>query len=70
LVLADLAGLTIRFPAKYLHVPNTTFALLRPLALNRINLVEVVSTYTELTLIVAERDLERTFVVLNRFKGS
>ncbi len=70
LVLENLASLTVRFPAKYLHTPNTTFALLRPLALNRINLVEVVSTYTELTIVVAERDLERSFVVLNRFPSA
>jgi hypothetical protein len=70
LVLENLASLTVRFPAKYLHTPNTTFALLRPLALNRINLVEVVSTYTELTIVVAERDLERSFVVLNRFPST
>lgn len=70
LILEDLASLTLRFPSKYLHVPNTTYALLRPLALNRINLVEVVSTFTELTLVVASRDLERAFLVLNRLPSA
>jgi hypothetical protein len=49
-----------------LHTPNTIFALLRPLALNRINLVEVVSTYTELTVIVAEKNLQAAFFVLSK----
>jgi hypothetical protein len=66
LVLENLASLTLRFPSRYLHTPNTTFALLRPLALNRINIVEVVSTYTELTVIVAEKDLQAAFAVLSR----
>jgi hypothetical protein len=66
LVLENLASLTLRFPSRYLHTPNTTFALLRPLALNRINIVEVVSTYTELTVIVAEKDLQASFAVLSR----
>lgn len=65
LVLHDLACLTIRFPARYLHTPNTIFTLLRPLALNRINIVEVVSTYTELSVVVAEQDLQAAFAIFS-----
>jgi len=65
IIVEHLAGLTIRFPAKYLHTPNTIFTLLRPLALNRINILEVVSTYTELTIIVAEKNLKAAFAVLS-----
>lgn len=65
LVLHDLACLTIRFPARYLHTPNTIFTLLRPLALNRINIVEVVSTYTELSVVVAEQDLQSAFAIFS-----
>lgn len=66
LVVENLAGLTVRFPAKYLTTPNTIFALLRPLAVARINIVEVVSTYTELTVVVAQKDLQAAFAVLSR----
>lgn len=62
----ELASLTLRFPSRYLHTPNTTFALIRPLALNRINIVEVVSTFTELTVVVAEKDLQATFAVMSK----
>ena len=65
LILHDLACLTIRFPARYLHTPNTIFTLLRPLALNRINIVEVVSTYTELSVVVAEQDLQSAFAIFS-----
>jgi hypothetical protein len=34
--------------------------------LARINLVEVVSTYTELTVVVAQKDLQAAFAVLSR----
>jgi hypothetical protein len=61
----NLASLTLRFPSRYLHTPNTTFALIRPLALHRINIVEVVSTYTELTVVVAEKDLQAAFAVMS-----
>lgn len=66
MVQEDLASLTLRFPSRYLHTPNTTFALIRPLALHRINIVEVVSTYTELTVVVAEQDLQAAFAVMSK----
>lgn len=66
LVLENLASLTLRFSTRYINTPNTTFALLRPLALNRINIVEVVSTYTELTVVVAQKDLQTAFAVFSR----
>lgn len=66
LVQDQLASLSLRFPAHYLHTPNTIFALIRPLALNRINIVEVVSTYTELTVVVAEEDLQAAFAVMSK----
>ena len=66
LVVENLASLTLRFSPRYLNIPNTIFALLRPLALNRINIVEVVSTYTEITVIVRERDLQAAFAVLSK----
>jgi hypothetical protein len=62
----NLASLTMRFSSRYLHTPNTTFALIRPLALHRINIVEVVSTYTELTVVVAEKDLQAAFAVMSQ----
>lgn len=66
LVVEHLASITLRFSPRYLNIPNTIFALLRPLALNRINIVEVVSTYTEMTMIVAEKDLQAAFGVVSK----
>ena len=66
LIQEELASLSLRFPAHYLHTPNTIFALIRPFALNRINIVEVVSTYTELTVVVAEKDLQAAFAIMSK----
>jgi hypothetical protein len=66
LLLENLASITLRFPPQYINKPNTTFAMLRPLALRRINLVEVVSTFTELSIIVAQRDLQAVFLTYSR----
>ena len=65
MVLKNLASITLQFSTKYINKPNTTFAMLRPLALQRINIVEVVSTYTELTVILAEKDLQLAFSVFS-----
>ncbi len=65
LFIDKLASVTVRYGEKVLTIPNVTFAIIRPLALKRINIVEIVSTYTELTFIVSEKDLQETFLTLN-----
>ena len=67
-VVPNLAGITLRFSPKYLYTPNTTFALLRPLAMRRINVVEVASTFTELTIILAMPDLEAALVIFTNLQ--
>lgn len=57
LIFDDLASLTIRIGEDCITTPNVTFALVRMFALKRINIVEIVSTFTELTFILHQRDL-------------
>jgi hypothetical protein len=61
LVFDNLAGLTLRFDERYIHIPNQTFALVRLLAMRRINIIEVVSTFTELTFLLHQNDLKEAF---------
>ncbi|HEY4518142.1 MAG TPA: hypothetical protein VJG48_00780 [Candidatus Paceibacterota bacterium] len=56
LKLKDLVAITIHLADNAISTPNITYALLRRIALKNINLVEIVSTYTELTFIVARKD--------------
>lgn len=56
LALQNLAAITLQVGESAISTPSVTYSILRRLALRRINLVEVVSTHTEITLIVAERD--------------
>lgn len=51
-VLENLVAVTVSFDAGYLNIPNTIFGLLEPLAVRQINLLEIVSTYTQLSVIV------------------
>ncbi len=64
-VIKNLVGLTARFDPKYLAIPNVIFAFVRRLSLKRINIAEIVSTYTELTFIIDQKDLQEAFLALN-----
>ncbi len=61
-----LVAVTVRFSPDYLDVPNTIFTLMASLAAQRINIIEVVSTFTELSFIVRQEELEKSIAALNR----
>lgn len=67
-VALGLAAVTVTYPsADYLFTPGITYALIRQIALQRINLVEKCSTYSEETFFVAEEDAAATFECLKPF---
>lgn len=53
----NLIGITVKFDLGYLEVPNLIFALTRRLSYKNINIIEIVSTATELTYILEKKDL-------------
>ncbi|HUB93885.1 MAG TPA: hypothetical protein VMB52_05270 [Verrucomicrobiae bacterium] len=54
---SNLIGITVKFAPNNLEVPNLIFALTRRLAYKNINIIEVVSTATEMTYIIEKRDV-------------
>lgn len=66
-VIQDLVGVTVHFSEAYLQEPNLIYSILSVLASKRINLLEIVSTYTELTIIVEKENLEKTIGALQRY---
>lgn len=62
--LKDLSSLTIKLPEKVLFLPGVYFFFLRALALEKINVIEVISTFRELNIILEDKDIERAFSVL------
>jgi hypothetical protein len=65
LCLENLAALTIQFATQYINTPNMYFALFRAIAVKRLNVVDVISTFTELTFLVRQSDLNELFVLMN-----
>lgn len=60
----DLSAITIRLPKGAAGTPGIFYFFLKSLAWEGINIIEVVSTNQELTLIVNEKDTNRTFSIL------
>ncbi len=66
-VLTDAVGIIVRFSPSYLDIPNTMYVLLAVLATQRINIVEIISTYTELTVVVNKSEAQSAFALWSQF---
>jgi aspartokinase len=67
---ANLAALTISFKGDFLHTPGIIFNVIRKLAWENINIYEVVSTLTELTLILSKKDSIKAYDALYNLIGN
>jgi hypothetical protein len=56
----NLAAVGISFKEEQFNIPNMFFSLISILARARINIAEIVSTYTELIFIVDQKDFSKT----------
>lgn len=65
---SSLASITLKFSSKYVEIAGSTFSILRSLAMDGINVIEVLSTYTEISIFVESLDLQRVIeIVKNDF---
>lgn len=62
--LQNLSSLTVRIPIEATKTPGVLYSILKVLAWEGINLIETISTYTELTLVLETKDIERAFSLL------
>lgn len=65
-VLKNLSSITIRLPISNVYAPGLYYFFLKALAWKGINVIEVVSSYTELTIILENKDVDRAFSALKR----
>jgi hypothetical protein len=64
---SNLSSITLRLSQDILKTPGAYYFILMQLAWHGINLIEVVSTFTEFTVILNEKEVDRAFSAL---KGS
>lgn len=60
----NLSSITIRMPKEVMDTPGIFYFFLKSLAWEGINIVEVVSTNLELTLILEDKEVNRAFAIL------
>lgn len=66
--MTQLSSITIRFPKEYLETPGVYYAIMKILAWEGINVVEVVSTYLELTIVLANKDIDKAFSIISNYQ--
>jgi hypothetical protein len=62
--LDELSALVVKFPVEAVSTPGVHYPILRQLAWQEVSIVEVISTYTELTLIIDREQVEKAFSTL------
>jgi hypothetical protein len=65
--LNDLSAIVIKLPAQAVSVPGIHYPILRQLAWQGINVIQLVSTFTELTIILDKKQFDLAFSVLLGF---
>jgi|688.fasta_scaffold144394_2 hypothetical protein len=66
IVLDNLCLINLKFNPKYFYETGITYLVLKSLTWNNVNLVEIVSTYTEIGLIISMKDSQKAFDILSR----
>lgn len=64
--ISNLSSITIRLPKDNVETPGLYYQILKRLAWENINVVEVISTYTEITVVFRTADVDKAFSVLKR----
>ena len=62
--LNNLSSITIKLPDENINTPGIYYFLLKPLTWEGINIIEVVSTSHEITLILEANNVDRAFTIL------
>ncbi|CAN5485981.1 hypothetical protein BH10BAC1_BH10BAC1_21050 [soil metagenome] len=62
----NLSSIIIRQPKETTDIPGVYYMILKPLAWEGVNLVEIVSTYTEITLVINNQDVDKAFTIIKQ----
>ncbi len=62
----NLSSVTLRLPENNTHMAGLYYFILKKLAWNKINIIELISTTNEFTIVVDEQDAALTFNVLKQ----
>ena len=63
----DLAAITIRLTGDMVYLPGVHYNILKQLAWHNINIIELVSTYTEFNIILQKKEVDTSFSILLKY---
>ncbi len=63
----NLYAVTVHFPVSYMTVPNVVYRLVASVASYKVNLIEIISTLTELSFVVEKDNVETVTKALQQF---
>lgn len=64
--LTGLSSITIIIPEEATQIPGVYYSILKKLAWEGINIIEVISSFTELTIILEEKNVDKAFSALKK----
>jgi hypothetical protein len=65
-----LSSITILLTKETVNIPGVYYSILKLLAWNEINVIDVISTYSELTIILSNNDIDKAFSILKNYKDN
>ena len=68
--IVNLAAITLKLRPEHIYIPGVQYSLLKALAWEDINIIETISTYSEITLVVENKDLDRAFSCIQKATAS
>jgi hypothetical protein len=63
----DLSAIIIRLSPRTVHIPGVYYSILKQLAWGDVNVIDVVSTFTEFTILLEKQQVDRAFTILTRY---
>ncbi len=69
-VKGNLVSLSLRYPQKFFDTPGVIFQVIRNFAWENINIFEAISTHSEFTLVVSQKDSVRAYKMLQNLTES
>lgn len=63
----DISAITIHLSKESVNMTGVYYSILKLLAWNNINIIDVISTYSELTILFANRDIDKAFSILRNY---
>lgn len=66
----DISAITILLNTESVITPGVYYSVLKLLAWNDINLIDIISTYSELTIMLSNKDIDKAFTILRNYNSA